>query len=112
MIVFAEVADARTIQEAQDHCQTLGMNLFSPVNSGQVNKIQEMGLQGWGFEWQLFFTFSSIIKYLAALLRRANNLTAMLTFGRKISSVNQIDFINFIGSHIFAENGALDPKIM
>ena len=93
MIVFAEVADARTIQEAQDHCQTLGMDLFSPVNSGQVNKMQEMGLQGWGFERQLFFTISIIIKYLATLLRRANNLTALLTFGEKKKRPQYISLI-------------------
>ena len=53
MVVFGEADDATTIQEAQDHCQTMGMDLFSPVNSGQVNKLQLLGLQGEGFQFYI-----------------------------------------------------------
>ena len=53
MVVFGEADDATTIQEAHDHCQTMGMDLFSPVNSGQVNKLQLLGLQGEGFQFYI-----------------------------------------------------------
>ena len=37
---------ASTIDEAQSHCQTLDMELFSPVNRGQIAKMLEIGFEG------------------------------------------------------------------
>ena len=41
--VIKATVESRTVQGAQDHCQSLGMDLFSPVNPGQVQKLRDLG---------------------------------------------------------------------
>ena len=41
--IIKATVESGTVQGAQDHCQSLGMDLFTPTNPGQVQKMRDLG---------------------------------------------------------------------